>query len=98
MFDGLMGVTRTVKLRPRQSSCAVCGDAPTISELIDYEMFCGSKSDDKSASLSLLDPEQRVTCQQYKTVVDSGHTHFLLDIREPVEYEICRLDNSTSEL
>ena len=97
VFDGLLGITRTVKLRPRQPTCAVCGDSPTITRLIDYEMFCGSKADDKSASLCVLGAEHRVTCQNYKLVVDSGHTHLLVDVREPVEYEICCLGNSTSE-
>lgn len=97
LFDGLQGVTRTVKLRPRQPTCVVCGDNPTISKLIDYEMFCGSKADDKSHTLSLLEPQQRLTCTEYKMLVDSGHTHLLVDVREPVEYEICCLGNSTSE-
>lgn len=97
MFDGLSGVTRTVKLRPKQSSCAVCGENPTITMLIDYELFCGSRADDKSEAVSILDPGQRVTCQQYKKVVESGCAHILLDVREPVQYEICHLENSTSE-
>lgn len=97
VFDGLSGLTRTVKLRPKQPSCAVCGENPTITELIDYELFCGSKADDKSEALSILEAGQRVTCQQYKEVVDSGHAHLLLDVREPVQYEICHLENSTSE-
>lgn len=97
VFDGLLGISRTVKLRPRQSTCAVCGDNPTITRLIDYEVFCSSKADDKSVKLTVLDPKQRVTCQQYKQVVDAGHTHLLVDVREPVEYEICCLDNSISE-
>ena len=86
-----------MKLRPKQPSCAVCGENPTITELIDYELFCGSKADDKSEALSILEAGQRVTCQQYKEVVDSGHAHLLLDVREPVQYEICHLENSTSE-
>ena len=98
MFDGLSGVTRTVKLRPKQVSCAVCGENPTITTLIDYELFCGSKADDKSEALSILEPGQRVTCQQYKEVVDSGRAHLLLDVREPVQYEICHLENSTSKI
>lgn len=97
VFDGLSGVSRTIKLRPRQLSCAVCGDNPTITRLIDYEMFCGSRADDKSRMLSVLDPLQRITCQQYKTVVDSDCAHLLIDVREPVQYEICHLDNSTSK-
>ena len=98
VFDGLSGVTRTVKLRPKQPSCAVCGEDPTITRLIDYELFCGSRADDKSEGLSILEPDQRVSCQRYKEVVDSGSTHLLLDVREPVQYEICHLENSTSEL
>ena len=98
LFDGLMGVTRIIKLRPRQPTCAVCGDNPTITRLIDYELFCGSKASDKSQSLHLLDSEQRISCQHYKAVLDSGHAHLLIDVREPVEYEICCLDNATSKL
>ena len=98
VFDGLLGITRTVKLRPRQPTCAVCGDNPTITRLIDYEVFCSSKADDKSVNkLNVLDVKQRVTCQQYKEVVDAGHTHLLVDVREPVEYEICCLSNSISK-
>ena len=47
MFDGLTGSFRVIKLRSRNSECAVCGDAPTITELIDYEQFCQSRADDK---------------------------------------------------
>lgn len=97
VFDGLLGITRTVKLRPRQSTCAVCGDNPTITRLIDYEVFCSSKADDKAVKLNVLDVKQRITCQQYKQEVDAGHIHLLVDVREPVEYEICCLGNSISE-
>jgi adenylyltransferase/sulfurtransferase len=39
-FDTLAGEVRTLRLR-RDPGCAVCGDRPTITQLIDYEMFCG---------------------------------------------------------
>ncbi len=47
MFDGLGGTFRTIKLRRRNPLCAVCGDTPTITQLIDYELFCGSSANDK---------------------------------------------------
>ena len=47
MFDALEGMFRVIKLRPRQPHCAVCGDNPTITQLQDYELFCGSRADDK---------------------------------------------------
>ncbi len=47
LFNGLEGSFRTVKLRPRQVSCAVCGDSPSVTKLVDYVQFCGSAADDK---------------------------------------------------
>ena len=47
LFDALCGSFRTIKLRPRQPQCAVCGDNPSITALINYELFCGSRADDK---------------------------------------------------
>ena len=47
MFDGLSGTFRTIKLRGRNPSCVVCGDTPSITQLIDYELFCGSSANDK---------------------------------------------------
>ena len=47
MFDALSGTFRTIKLRPRQSTCVVCGDSPSITQLIDYEQFCGAVASDK---------------------------------------------------
>lgn len=49
VFDALCGTFRTIKLRPRQTQCSVCGDNPSITALIDYELFCGSRADDKVA-------------------------------------------------
>lgn len=51
MFDGVTGSFREVKLRSRQNGCAVCGDNPKITELLeDYPAFCGSGYDDKVSS------------------------------------------------
>ena len=47
LFDGLEGSFRSIKLRGRQEKCCVCGDQPSITKLIDYEQFCGTKATDK---------------------------------------------------
>lgn len=47
LFDGQEGTFRTIKLRPKQPNCIVCGQRPEITELIDYQQFCGSRPDDK---------------------------------------------------
>ena len=51
MFDGLVGSIRIISLRSRDTGCAVCGDNPSITDLIDYEMFCRSCANDKVMNL-----------------------------------------------
>lgn len=99
VFDGLVGGVRTVKLRGAQPNCVVCGNKPSITKntLPDYVKFCGSAATDKCVSVKLLDDEQRITAARYKNeFVDAGKPHVLLDVREPVELQICSLPNSTN--
>ncbi|XP_022333383.2 adenylyltransferase and sulfurtransferase MOCS3-like [Crassostrea virginica] len=91
LFDGQEGTFRTIKLRPRQPDCIVCGQRPVITELIDYQQFCGSQPDDKEKSLNLLGKEDRINVKEYKQILDQGRKHLLVDVRAPVEMEICQL-------
>lgn len=96
VFDGLSGVSRTVKLRYRQPNCLVCGENPSILSLIDYQHFCGSCTPgDERVS---LDAEDRVSCQEYHSVVQSGKKHLLIDVRPKTEFAICHLENAISIL
>ena len=63
LFDGLSGTFRTVRLRGRRRDCAVCGENPTITELIDYPEFCGSCPSDKDRSVNILDHKDRMTSE-----------------------------------
>ncbi|KAK3563603.1 hypothetical protein QTP86_031853 [Hemibagrus guttatus] len=91
MFDAQDGRFRCIKLRAKQASCVVCGDMPSVTELQDYESFCGSAATDKCRRLNLLSAEQRVSVQEYKSFVDCGTPHLLLDVRPKVEVDICHL-------
>ncbi|MBN3301793.1 MOCS3 sulfurtransferase, partial [Amia calva] len=91
MFDAQEARFRTIKLRPKQAGCAVCGEAPTITALQDYEGFCGSAATDKCRRLCLLPEEQRISVQEYKAILDKEAPHILLDVRPPVEVDICHL-------
>ncbi|KAK7080767.1 Molybdenum cofactor synthesis protein 3 [Halocaridina rubra] len=96
LFDGLQGMFRTVKLRSRKNTCEVCGDEPSITQLIDYEQFCGAKATDKDKGLRVLQKHQRISVMEYKEIVDRKTTHILLDVRLPVELEICSLPNAVN--
>jgi sulfur-carrier protein adenylyltransferase/sulfurtransferase len=80
---------RELKLR-RDPACPVCGDQPTIKQLIDYEEFCGV-SPASTAAPSV--PE--TTVEELKARIDAKAPIYLLDVREPHEYQIARIPGST---
>lgn len=94
LFDALGGHFRCIRLRSRRPDCAACGERPTVTDLQDYEAFCGSSATDKCRSLRLLSPEERVSVSDYKRLLDSGSPHLLLDVRPQVEVDICRLPHA----
>jgi len=95
LYDGLDGVFRCVKVRGRQKNCAVCGDSPTITNLIDYEFSCGAAAGDKCHNLNILSPSERISASEYAAFVKTGKSHFLVDVRMPVELEITKLPTTT---
>lgn len=98
VFDGLSLTFRMVKLRSRSVECAVCGDKPSIVRLVDYEAFCGASANDGIKTVTLLDDQDRISCQNYHDVLESSLKHMLLDVREKGEFEICHLQNAISIL
>lgn len=94
IFDAQNARFRSIKLRPKQASCAVCGENPSVTQLVDYETFCGSAATDKCRKLNLLSRDQRITVQDYKSIMDKAEPHLLLDVRPLVEVDICHLPTS----
>ena len=98
VFDATTARFRNVKLRPRNADCEVCGDHPTVTKLLDYEMFCGSSPSDKAVSRHLLAAGLRVSCSgllSFCLGCDS-RSHILIDTRDANQFKICRLPNSIS--
>jgi adenylyltransferase/sulfurtransferase len=93
LFDALQMKFRTLKLQ-RDPACPVCGDDPTVKQLIDSEQFCGITPAVKAADSGKLPAELEVTVGQLKERLDRQDV-FLLDVREPREYDICRIEGST---
>ena len=82
LIDTLRMEFRTVKIR-RNPNCPVCGDNPTIRELIDYEEFCGLRRGEVPESDEIF-----ITPQDLKAKLDANEPLLLLDVREPEELEI----------
>ncbi len=89
LFDALAMRFRELKLR-RDPDCPVCGDQPTVRELIDYEQFCGIGAEPRAET----DGVPEITALQLKHELDNGKDVFVLDVRNPPEIEICRLEGS----
>ena len=87
LFDALSMKFREMKLR-KDKDCPICGDNPTITELIDYQEFCGILPVEDSSA----DTEKEITVEQVKQMLDEKHAFKLIDVREPSEYEICKID------
>jgi adenylyltransferase/sulfurtransferase len=96
LYSAMYAQFRTVKLRSRNAACVVCGDAPSITELIDYEQFCRSSAHDRheDRKIDILGEERHISCAAYSQLARDGAPHLLLDVRSEEEFAICSLPNS----
>ncbi|CAO2043239.1 unnamed protein product [Urochloa humidicola] len=101
-FDALSSRFKTVnKMHQRSSTCTVCGDHPNLTKdtfmTFDYESFAHSPTSNEPApSLNPLPRNARVTCSEYKRVLDSGRPHLLLDVRPVHHFQIASIANSVN--
>ena len=93
LYDALNMRFRELKLR-KNPECPVCGDNPTVTELIDYQEFCGIPQQE-AQDVSEQSGVPEITVTELKSKLDAGEPLFVLDVREPHEYDICRLDGTT---
>ena len=89
IYDALEMSYRSVRVR-KDPECPVCGKNPTITELIDYEAFCGTVSEDAQRAAS----GSTITATELKAMLDNDEKIFLVDVREPNEYEIVSIPGS----
>jgi molybdopterin/thiamine biosynthesis adenylyltransferase/rhodanese-related sulfurtransferase len=90
-FDALKLRFKEFKIR-KDPGCPICGDHPTIHELIDYDQFCGIPQADAEAAKELEVPT--ITATELKTRIDRKEKFVLVDVREPFEYDISRIPGS----
>ncbi|MEH1126522.1 adenylyltransferase/sulfurtransferase MoeZ [Micromonospora sp. CPCC 206061] len=91
VYDALEMTYRKIKIR-KDPACALCGENPTVTDLLeDYEDFCGAVSPE--AEQATVD--STITARELKDWQDSGKSIFLVDVREPAEYEIVRIPGAT---
>lgn len=96
LYDALGMSFREMKLR-KDPSCPICGENPSVTELIDYEEFCGipqATAAEEEAAASI--PE--ITVSELKDKLDNGESINVLDVREQHEYDVANLGEGTARL
>jgi sulfur-carrier protein adenylyltransferase/sulfurtransferase len=93
LYDALEMTFREMKVR-KTPLCPICGDRPTIHELIDYQEFCGVRAGSPPASGDTELPNE-ITPLGLKTLLDGKDRPLILDVRNPEEIAICRIAGST---
>ena len=86
LVDALDMKFRELRLR-KNPDCPACGTHRTITKLIDYNEFCGIRGEENEVDVSV--PEMQV--EELKQKLDAGEDIFVLDVREPHEYQICNI-------
>ena len=89
LVDALNMKFRELKLR-KNPECPVCGEHPTVTELIDYQQFCGIVPETKQEQ-ALKNGIPQITVKELKQRLDAGEDVFVLDVREPYEYQIANI-------
>jgi sulfur-carrier protein adenylyltransferase/sulfurtransferase len=85
IYDALEARWQTIKVN-KDPECPVCGKNPTVTELIDYEQFCGVPLNDHEVTLA--DSGLEITPEEYEQIREQVR---LIDVRDPHEYEISRI-------
>jgi len=86
LVDALGMKFRELKLR-KNPDCPACGTHPTITQLIDYQEFCGIRGEEAPAEATTSE----IPVEELKRRLDRGDDLLILDVREPHEYQICNL-------
>ena len=89
LVDALKMSFRQLKLR-KNPECPVCGEHPTVTELIDYQQFCGIEPESERKS-TVKNGIPQVSPKDLKKRIDAGEDLFILDVREPFEYQIANI-------
>jgi adenylyltransferase/sulfurtransferase len=90
VYDALEMEFRKINVR-KDPNCAVCGEHPTVTELIDYEAFCGVVSEEAQQAAA----GSTITAAELKDLIDSDKPIYLVDVREPAEFEIVSIPGAT---
>ncbi len=92
LFNALKMQFRELRLM-KDPACPICGDNKTITELIDYQQFCGIRGEE--AAPQAVEENEEITVVELKARMDAGEKLTVIDVREPYEFAIARIPGTT---
>ena len=92
IYNSLDMQFRNLKLR-KDPNCPLCGEHPTVKELIDYEMFCGMKVEETQTKETAVKKDE-IDALGLKVKMDENQDFVLVDVREQNEYDMARIPGS----
>ena len=90
LYDALENRWQTIKVN-KDPDCPVCGTHPTVTQLIDYEEFCGVPANDHEVDEAELDFDRQISPEDFEKIREAVR---VIDVRDPHEYEISRIPGS----
>ena len=90
LFIDVLEMTPKIMTLRKDENCPICGKNPTITELIDYEEFCGIGRGQEEEAGNV----QEISVDTFKEIKESKDNLLILDVREPHEYDICHIEGS----
>ena len=92
LYDAMKMSFREVKVR-RNPECELCGENPSVNGLIDYQAFCNVPLENEDTE-DFDGSSYEMTPKVLKQVLERDEQQILLDVREPYEWDICRIDGA----
>ena len=93
LFNALDMKFRELRLR-KDPNCPICGDNPTVTELVDYQEFCGIPQAAAAEAEAAANGNGNISPVEVKARLERGDDFTLIDVREPHEWEICNIEGA----
>ena len=93
LYDAMKMKFKEVRVR-KDPECALCGEHPSVTKLIDYQAFCDIHLPGTVHTIDINEDLYELSPQEFKTAIEQDPSAVLVDVRERFEWDICRIDGA----
>ena len=93
LYDAMKMKFKEVRVR-KDPECALCGEHPSVTELVDYQAFCDIHLPGPVPQIDINEDLYELSPKEFKTAIEQDPSAVLVDVRERFEWDICRIDGA----